>query len=173
MSAAPPSPPGDRARVEVFVAVERAVAFDVFTREIDLWWRRGPKYRVSGKRPGVLQFEPRAGGRLFETIGSGTSTRLHEIGTVRVWDPPARLVFEWRGVNFRPGESTEVEVVFEEARDGTRVRLTHTGFAALRPDHPVRHGLAGADFVRFIGLWWGELLSSFREHGTPPAPDGA
>jgi len=32
---------GDRATTPVSVAVAQATAFDVFTREIDLWWRRG------------------------------------------------------------------------------------------------------------------------------------
>lgn len=33
--------PGDQATIAVLVAVEPAVAFEVFTQEIDLWWRRG------------------------------------------------------------------------------------------------------------------------------------
>ena len=33
-----------------------------------------------------------------------------------------------------------------------------------RPDHPVRHGLVDAAFLRMMGLWWGELLTSMREH---------
>jgi hypothetical protein len=34
----------------------------------------------------------------------------------------------------------------------------------LRPDHPARHGREGAEFYRMIGLWWGEQMSSLREH---------
>src|SRR4029453_10334200 len=40
-------------------------------------------------------------------------------GRVRVWEPPARLVFEWRAVNFAPEEKTEVEVTFEARTGGT------------------------------------------------------
>lgn len=32
---------GDQARVTVLVAVDPETAFEVFTEEIDQWWRRG------------------------------------------------------------------------------------------------------------------------------------
>jgi len=66
-------------------------------------------------------------------------------------------------VNFAPGESTQVEVVFEAVPTGTRVIVRHSGWAALRPDHPVRHGQQGPAFIRTTGLWWGDLMTSFRE----------
>jgi hypothetical protein len=44
---------GDEAVVSVLVAVEPETAFRVFTEEIDQWWRRGLKYRIAGKAPGV------------------------------------------------------------------------------------------------------------------------
>src|SRR5262249_17372815 len=103
-------------------------------------------------------------GRLFETWGPPDKQQMHEMGTVTVWDPPARLVFTWRGVNFRPDELTEVEVLFEPGNEGTRVKLTHRGWASLPTDHPVRHGTTGTEFARMIGLWWGDLMTSYREH---------
>jgi hypothetical protein len=42
------------------------------------------------------------------------------------------------------------------------VTVTHRGWAAIRPDHPARHGQASAEFLRRLGLWWGEQLSSYR-----------
>lgn len=59
---------GDAASVSVFVRVAPDDAFEVFTREIDLWWRTGPAYRIAGRRRGQLVFEPKLGGRLFETF---------------------------------------------------------------------------------------------------------
>ena len=41
-------PGGDRARVTTTVRVDARRAFDVFTREIDRWWRRGPRFRSRG-----------------------------------------------------------------------------------------------------------------------------
>ncbi len=46
--------PGDAATVSAFVAVAVEDAFDVFTKEIDLWWRRGPQFRIAGRRRGRL-----------------------------------------------------------------------------------------------------------------------
>lgn len=155
---------GDKARVTVSVAVEPARAFSVFTEEIDSWWRHGPKFRLGGRSPGALAFEPRAGGRLFETYDAGDGPRVHEIGKILVWEPPARLVFEWRNAVFVPGEVTEVEVTFEPTRSGTRVTVEHRGWAALRPDHPARHGLPADAFVAQLGQWWGDLMTSLRMH---------
>ena len=49
--------PGDRASASVFVRLAVEEAFDVFTREIDLWWRTGLAYRIAGRRRGQLMFE--------------------------------------------------------------------------------------------------------------------
>ena len=54
----------DRVRVTTVVAVEPAEAFELFTADVDLWWRRGPRFRADGGRPSVLRFEPGVGGRL-------------------------------------------------------------------------------------------------------------
>jgi uncharacterized protein YndB with AHSA1/START domain len=155
--------PSDLVAVSVTVSTDPATAFVLFTQEIDLWWRRGPKFRIGGKQPGVLRFEPRIGGRLLEEFESQSGPQVFTTGTITLWQPPLRLGFEWRGVNFAPGESTQVEVVFEPVPTGTRVIVRHSGWAALRPDHPVRHGQEGPAFIRTTGLWWAELMTSFRE----------
>jgi uncharacterized protein YndB with AHSA1/START domain len=157
-------PPGDQATVTVLVGVPPDVAFRVFTEEIDQWWRRGLKYRVAGKRRGIIRLEPRVGGRLFESFDTSDGTRVVETGRVTSFEPPARLVFEWRAVNFAPAEKTEVEVLFQPSASGTLVTVKHRGWSAIRPDHPARHGLDVSAFLRMMGLWWGDLLSSLREH---------
>lgn len=153
---------GDQATVTITVAVDRAATFDVFTRETDLWWRRGLAYRVAGRNPGTLTFEPREGGRLFETFDTSSGRQTFEYGRIKVWQPPSRLVFEWRNANFAAAECTEVEVLFDEIDSGTRVTLNHRGWAALRPDHPARHGLDAPAFSRMIGMWWADQLSALR-----------
>jgi uncharacterized protein YndB with AHSA1/START domain len=158
--------PGDRATVTVLVAVEPAIAFEVFTEEIDRWWRRGLKYRVSGKGRGILYLEPRVGGRLFESIETSKGSRVVETGRVTIWEPPARLVFEWRAVNFAPSEKTEVEVTFAPSPSGTLVTVQHRGWSTIRPDHPARHGEEVPAFLRTMGLWWADLLTSLREHAA-------
>ena len=155
---------GDSAAASVYVAVSIDDAFEVFTAEIELWWRHGRKFRIAGKRPGRIVFEQRLGGRLFETVELPSGTRTFEVGTVVEWDPPRRVSLEWRGVNFAPHEKTLVEVTFTEVGEGTMVRVEHRGWSTLRKDHPARHGLVGAAFSRMIGMWWGDLLTSLREH---------
>lgn len=162
-----PALPGDRATVTVFVAVAPDDAFEVFTREIDLWWKQGPQFRIAGRRRGQLHFEGGVGGRLFESFTASqasAATRTIEVGHVTAWEPPSRLEFEWRGVNFKPNEKTVVEVRFEAVGRGTNVTVVHRGFASLPADHPVRHGKPPQDFIRMMGMWWGELMTSLREH---------
>jgi uncharacterized protein YndB with AHSA1/START domain len=154
--------PGDRTRVSVLVEVEPSEAFQVFTMEIDSWWRHGLKYRI-GRARSLLALEPKLGGRLFETFHTKAGERTRETGRVTVWEPPSRLVFEWRAVNFKDDEKTEVEVSFEASRSGTLVTVEHRGWSRIRPDHPVRHGQGTSDFIRTMGTWWGDLMSSFRE----------
>ncbi len=153
----------DRVKVTTFVQVPPELAFEVFTTEVDLWWRRGPKYRTSGARSGALRFEPGVGGRLVEAFEDGV---VFEIGRFLSWEPAERLVLEWRARNFARDERTEVEVRFEPARGGTRVTIEHSGWAAIREDHPARHGLGGGAFIAMIGRWWGELATSLREHAA-------
>jgi len=173
MSGGPPpadAGPADRVVVTITVDVPPAVAFEVFTQETDLWWRRGPRFRIAGRSPGVLAFEPRLGGRLFEQYESAAGPRAHEIGTVLAWEPPTRLVFGWRAANFAPAEHTEVEVRFEPTRRGTRVTVEHRGWAAIRPDHPARHGQVPAAFLAGLGTWWADLMTALgrfaRERGA-------
>jgi uncharacterized protein YndB with AHSA1/START domain len=153
----------EQARVSIAVAVPPALAFEIFTGEIDRWWRRGPKFRHSGQRSGLIRIEPEVGGRLYESIDTAIGESVIEVGRVRVWQPPSRLAFSWRNANFAPEESTEVEVEFAPTREGTLVTVTHRGWQVLRPDHPARHGNLGADFSRMIGMWWGQQMSSLRE----------
>ena len=161
---ASPSRPGDAAAVSVQVAVLPAEAFEIFTQETDLWWRRGPQFRVAGNRRGTLGFEGGVGGRLFETFDTPAGPFTHETGRITAWQPPHLLRFEWRGVNFKPGELTFVEVHFEASGAGTLVTVRHSGWSALPTNHPARHGLVGPDFSRRIGLHWGQLMTAFREH---------
>src|SRR5690242_17087351 len=125
---------GDQAKVSVAVSATPAVAFAAFTEEIDLWWRRGPRFRAAGAKRGILHMEPFVGGRLFESIGDDGAGVVIETGRITAWEPPHRLVFEWRATNFSPDERTEVEVTFEPNGTGTLVTVVHRGWGAIRSD---------------------------------------
>lgn len=155
---------GDQARVSVRVEVPPAEAFRVFTEEIDAWWRTGARYRI-GKNRSVVHLECKPGGKLFERFDTAAGTpKTVETGQVLAFEPPKRLLLEWRAVNFAPDERTEVEVTFEPSPSGTLVTVRHYGWSKLRPDHPVRHGQDVPAFIATMGTWWGGLMSAMREH---------
>jgi len=144
----------DSARVTILVAVSPAEAFEIFTSDVDAWWRRGPAFRVNGSRKSTLRFEGGPGGMTFV------------YGKVLAWDPPGHLRFEFRGRNFAPRELTWVDVRFEPDAGGTRVTLENGGFDALPADHPVRHGADAAGFVADMGRWWLQLALALRAAAT-------
>jgi uncharacterized protein YndB with AHSA1/START domain len=154
----------DSIRVTTVVAADPASAFELFTREVDAWWRRGPRFRHGGGRPSVMRFEGGEGGRLLE-VYSDAAGGSFEVGRVLSWKPGDRLVFEWRANNFEPGLVTEVEVRFERAQRGTRVTLEHRGWDRVPEDHASRHGYGTSNaFVSMIGLSWGDQLTALRAH---------
>ncbi|MBL8345799.1 MAG: SRPBCC domain-containing protein [Rubrivivax sp.] len=160
--------PGDRVRASVLVRVPPHEAFALFTGHIDAWWKRGARFRHSGRadaRSGLIHLEPQVGGRLFESferVEPPGGERVVEVGRVLVWEPPARLAFSWRNEAFTPQQTTTVEVTFEPADQGTQVTVVHHGWDGIPADHPVRHGQDVRAFLRTMGLWWGEQLSAFR-----------
>ena len=156
----------DVVRVTTVVAVPPERAFELFTAEVDLWWRKGPRYRFDPARTGTLRFEGGAGGRFVEVF---EERDVHEIGRVLAWDPPRRLAFTFLPRALRPGEATEVEVRFEPHGRGTFVTVEHRGWDALGPDHPVRHGISGPAFHDMMGTWWGELLVSLGARARGPS----
>jgi uncharacterized protein YndB with AHSA1/START domain len=151
----------ETARVTTFVAVSPKDAFEVFTDEIDVWWRRGPRFRSFATDVSELRFEQDERGRRLIERGE---RQVFEIGRVLTWEPGRRIVFEWRLRNFKPGEVTEVEIRFEPMGEGTRVTLEHRGWDAIRGDHPARHGLHEREFGMMIGGNWAELLKVYREY---------
>ena len=153
---------GDSARVSVAVAVPPPLAFQVFTEDIDRWWRRGPKFRHAGSSSGFIRIEPQLGGRLYECFDRGGLPQVFEVGRIRVWEPPHKLEFTWRNANFAEQEFTEVSVEFTATASGTLLTVLHRRLSLLPPDHPARHGLEPGEFVRMIGLWWGEQLTALR-----------
>ena len=155
---------GDSATVMVSVAVSPAIAWAVFTEEIDQWWQRGMRFRNDAAALSRMVLEPGLGGRLIEWVGAADAARAVEMGSVTRWDPPASLVLRWRNSNFAAHESTQVEVSFTAFGQGTRVTVKHSGWHALPADHPARHGQAATAFIRSTGLWWGDVLSAFRLH---------
>lgn len=141
-------------------------AFDAFVGEIGAWWRSNPLFAFTPRDPGRLAFEPGEGGRLTETLDSG---KVFEIGRIRAWEPPSRLVFGWRQATFAPEQDTEVEVRFEPVGEETRVVVEHRGWDSVPAAHVARHGFANAVFLTRHAEWWQALLASYKRTLTDQA----
>ena len=135
--------------------------FDAFTREIGLWWKPNPLFAFTPRSPGVLAFEPGVGGRFTETLPSG---KVFEIGRIKVWERPSRLVFSWRQATFTPEQGTEVEVSFVPMGEETRVTVEHRGWDTVPQEHVARHRFPDALFLRRHAEWWQALLAAMKEH---------
>ena len=114
--------PGGHIEKSVLLPCGRARAFALFTEEAGAWWP--PDRRHTGdptSRIAMLE-----SGRFYEEARDG---HVVELGRVRVWEPPDRLVLD-----FYPGTDaehpTEVEVRFVDEGSSTRVCITHRPTAA-------------------------------------------
>ena len=150
---------GSRVVVALRVKASPDRAFEAFTREIGAWWKPNPLFAFTPRDPGRLAFEPGANGRLIETLANG---KVFEIGKVRAWEPPRRLVFGWRQATFAPDQNTEVEVRFEPFGEETRVTVEHTGWDTVPAAHVARHGFPNALFLTRHGEWWQALLGAYQ-----------
>ncbi|MGB2953102.1 MAG: SRPBCC family protein [Gaiellaceae bacterium] len=127
-------------------------AFELFTDGLDTWWPF-ESHSVTDERPEKVVFEGREGGRVYDRLGSGEE---HDWATVSAWEPPKRLVIDWRVNPKNP--STELEVRFTAAGDGTRVELEHRGWE--------RYGeQAGASYDSYNG-GWDTVLGRYVEAGS-------
>lgn len=145
----------DIVRVEAMMPAPPSRVFDAFTAELDRWWRPDPRFRWLS-RGGVLRFES---GQLIERVGDEHVV----IGQVLAWEPGSHLAFSWRAPGVTRRADTRVDIRFEAHPGGTRLVLEHSGWAALRKDHPARKGTGSTPALQGLwGLWWSELLGGLR-----------
>jgi uncharacterized protein YndB with AHSA1/START domain len=146
-----------RVLVALRVAAPPDRTFSAFTDEIGEWWQPNALFRFTNRDGGRLAFEPDPPERLVEI---GTDGERFEIGPVRVWEPPHRLVFGWRQAGFADDQSTEVSVRFDAVETGTRVTIEHFGWDAIPQEHAARHGFPLGPFQQRLAEWWQDLLRS-------------
>jgi len=134
-------------------------AFQAFVEEIGAWWRPNMLFQTT-PRPGVLSFEPGEGGRLIETREGG---KAFEIGVIRIWEPPDRLVFSWRQANFPLDLHTEVEVGFEAVGGETRVSVEHRGFDQVPAESAARHRFPDQVLLMRLAEFWRAQIDAVGE----------
>ena len=133
---------------EISVACSIAHAFDVFTRQIHLWWPTHHR-RLPGSK---IVLEARRDGRFYETRDSET----FPLGHVLIYAPPDHLRFTWELGRSAVGP-TLVDIYFQEEGDATIVRVVHSeGESALGPDWESRA-------ARFQNGWHA-VFSAFLEY---------
>jgi hypothetical protein len=140
-------------RRSVHVRTTPEHAFRTYAERIADWW---PVHTHSvgtgtGSTPVDVVFEGREGGRIYEVWGDGTR---RDWGTVRVWDPPRRLVHSWTVNPANP--ETEIEVTFTPEGDGVRVELEHRGWE--------RYGDRAEEVRGDYHTGWDLVLGAFVDH---------
>jgi uncharacterized protein YndB with AHSA1/START domain len=114
-------------------------AFEVFTEGIATWWpieTHSIQAMVKdGQPPETVIFETGPQGRVYERMTNGEEAHW---ANVTAWEPPHRLVLEWK-VNHEAVAPTEIEILFTPEGEGTRVDLEHRGFEALGKDAEEAH----------------------------------
>ena len=109
-------------RKSVSIPLDVDGAFELFTAGIANWWPTAT-HSIHGGAVAEVVLEERAGGELYERSASGEKAHW---ATVLEWEPPHRLVLEWRVNPTSP--ATEVTVRFAAEDGGTRVDLEHGGW---------------------------------------------
>jgi hypothetical protein len=117
-------------RKSIVVQADSALAFEIFTKEIDTWW---PQSHSMGGTPFKLSIiEPFIGGRWYAQRQDGSEVN---IAHVTAWEPSRRVVFRWEiGAEFAPNpdQASELEVRFVSLGAGaTRVELEHRDFGRI------------------------------------------
>ncbi|MGE0666960.1 MAG: SRPBCC domain-containing protein [Sphingomonadales bacterium] len=153
--------------VSLRVAATPDRAFQVFTRDIGLWWRHDGLFAFDVDRSGTLRFEPGPQGRLVEIYDDGGS---FEISRVTAWEPGRRLALTWRQASFAPDQSTRVEVRFDPVGAETRITVGHSGWDAIPRPHAARHGFPLVPFQQRQAEHWQVLLASLARYSTRPPP---
>jgi uncharacterized protein YndB with AHSA1/START domain len=139
---------------EVTVDASPDDAFRIFTDEIGLWWRRGTPYWNDADRGLSVRIEPGVGGRFIEVYDLDTGTGF-EVGQITAWEPGERLALSWTQIGWPDGATTDLEVTFTPAPDGTLVTLRQTGFE--------RVGAGAEGFLEGYSTGWKEVLGWFAQ----------
>ena len=109
------------------------------------WWGVSEAYRTT-----EATVDLRVGGRYRLTGPSGERGTFAVEGVYRAVEPPTRLVFTWDPGWDDDARGSEVEFALEAREGGTRLVLTHTGFAT--------------EESRDAHRGWSAVLSSLKAH---------
>jgi uncharacterized protein YndB with AHSA1/START domain len=141
---------------QVEVAMEPDAAFQIFTEEIGLWWRRDTPQWNDRERGRSVRIEPRPGGRFIEVYDVETGEGF-DVGRVLTWQPGQRFSFTWTQVGWDAGVHTVVTVTFTPVESGTRVTLTHDEFDSLGAEGTFYRDRYAGGWPTVLGWYAGHL----------------
>src|SRR5262249_37301219 len=107
----------NRVEKSVLLACDPARAFALFTEQAGAWW---PPDRRHTRDP-ASEIKVLASGEFFERAADGTRV---ELGRVRSFEPPPRLVIDFF-VGADAAHPPELVVTFAAEGEGTRVTVDH------------------------------------------------
>jgi len=132
-------------RKTVTVAAPVAIAFEVFTAQIEAWWPMA-SHHIGDAPLARVALEERVGGRWYERGVDGVECVW---GSVLLWEPPRRVVLLWQlsaQFRFDPRIETEVDVRFTAIDDHTtQVELEHRGLEAYAEQAEQMRAILGSD----------------------------
>ena len=135
-------------RKQISVDCDVDTAFRTFTDDIATWWPV-ESHSITGEGTTAV-FESGVGGRLYERAPDGQE---HDWGAILIYEPPHRVVLEWKVNPAAP--PTELEVRFRADGHGTRVELEHRGWE--------QYPSGGDDARGSYDAGWDTVLGRFRE----------
>ena len=137
--------------VEAFLpGIAPAAAFASFADSIGEWWPAETRHiRDADSRVALL-----AGGRFFERATDG---RELELGWVREWHPPERMLLDLYIATGRE-RPTEVAILFGAVEGGTRIRIQQVPKAASAP--------MWLEFAPRFERAWTRVLKAFCDFST-------
>jgi uncharacterized protein YndB with AHSA1/START domain len=143
-------------RREITVNATPERAFKVFAEQFDSWWPRS--HSVGEAELDKVVIDPRTGGRWYE---QGVDGSICDWGEVLAYEPPHRLLLQWRlngewAFETDPDAFSEIEVRFTAEGDATRVALEHRHLDRHTLAEALKEGIAGE------GGWTG-LLTAYAE----------
>lgn len=124
------------ASASVDISIDSESAFDLFTNDIDRWWRRDPMNWNDPDRAVGVRFEPGVNGRWIEVHDAATGEGF-EMGKIIAWDQGKRIVFTYFDAGHEI-DGTEVEIRFEAIDGGTRVSVEHRGWERVAEEIRVK-----------------------------------
>jgi len=88
-----------RVIVSLRVAATPQRAFEVFARDIGIWWHRTICFALRRAHPARSRWKQARTMAFTETLADG---KVFEIGRVTSWEPGRRLALSWRQATFAP-----------------------------------------------------------------------